>query len=150
MTKYYRNYEQLPRIDQPTHTMTDPFIEHINACIRQGNEHTNSLKSTIPTPNSGWQFLHSMLYKIICFMLLCTFKATVITCKTIEYVLETLSEAIISTPIAIHKWFYKPRIRHTKKHCKTSNGSGKFSHNLCASKQPCYNERNCKLGRHGC
>ena len=61
-----------------------------------------------------------MLYKIICFKLLCTFKVKVITCKTIKYVLETLTEAIISTPIVIHKWFNKPRIQHTKKHCKTS------------------------------
>ena len=78
------------------------------------------------------------------------FKAKVTTCKTIEYVLETLSKAIISTPIAIHKWFNKPRIQHTKKYCKTSKGSGKFSHNLRASKQPCYNKQNCKSGRHGC
>ena len=130
--------------------LTDPFIKHIDPHFHQGNEHLNSLKSTISTPNLRWQFLHSMLYKIICFTLLCTFKAKVITCKTIKYVLETLTEAIISAPIVIHKWFNKPRIQHTKKHCRTSNGSGKFSHNLRASKQPCYNERNCKMGHHGC
>ena len=128
--------------------MTDPFIEHINLHIHQDDQHPNSLTSTILTPNSGWEFLHSMLYKIICFMLLCTFKAKVITYKTIKYVLETLSEPIISTPIAIHKWFNIPWIQHTKKHCKTSNGSGKFSHNLCPNKQPCYNKGNCKSGRH--
>ena len=54
-------------------------------------------------------------------MLLYTFKAKVTTCKIIKYVRETLSKVIISTPIKIHKWFNKPRIRHTKKHYKTSN-----------------------------
>ena len=83
--------------------MTNPIIEHINPCIQQGDAHTNCLKSTILTPNSGWQFLHSMLYKIICFMLLCTFKAKATTRKTIEYVFETLSEVVISTPTAILK-----------------------------------------------
>ena len=82
-------------------------------------------------------------------MLFCTFKASATTSKTIVYVFETLSEVVISIPIAICNWFNKPRIRHTKKHRKTSNGSGKFSHNLRASKKSCYNERNCKSGRHG-
>ena len=118
--------------------------------IHQGNEHTNSLKLTFLTPNSGWQFLHSMLYKIICLMLLCTFKAKVTTCKTIKYVFKTLSEVVLSTPTTIHKWFNKPRIQHTKKHRKTSNNSGEFSHNLRASKKSCYNERNYKSGRQGC
>ena len=130
--------------------ITNLIIEHIDPHIHQGDEHLNSLKSTISTPNSDWKFLHSMLYKIICSMLLCTFKAKVTTCKTIEYVLETLSKAIISTPIAIHKWFNKSQIRCTKKHCKTSNGSEKFSHNLRARKQPCYNKQNCNSERHGC
>ena len=83
-------------------------------------------------------------------MLLCTFKASVTTCKTIVYVIETLSNIVISTPIPMYNWFNKPRIRHTKKHCKISNGSGKFSHNLRASKISCYNKRNCKSRRHGC
>ena len=89
-----------------------------------------------------------MLYKIICFMLLCTFKAKVTTCNTIVYVIETLFEVVISTPITIYKWFNKPRIQHTKKHCKTSNSSGNFSHNLHASKNSCYNKQNCNSGRH--
>ena len=128
--------------------ITDPIIKHIDPRIHQDDEHTNSLKSTISTPNSGWHFLHSMLYKTICFMLLCTFKAKVTTCKTIKYVFETLSKVVISTPTAIYEWFNKPWVRHTKKHRKTSNGNGNFSHNLRASKKSCYNERNCKSGRH--
>ena len=60
------------------------------------------------------------------------------------YLIDTLSNVVISTPIALYNWFNKPRIRHFKKHRNTSNGSGKFSHNLRASKKSCYNERNCK------
>ena len=81
-------------------------------------------------------------------MLLYTFQAKVTTCEPIAYVIETLSEVVISTPIVIYKWFNKPRIRHTKKHRKTNNNSGKFSHNFCARKKACYNKRNCKSGRH--
>ena len=53
--------------------ITDPIIEHIEPCIHQCDQYTGSLKSIILTPNSGYQFLHSMVYKVICFMLLCTF-----------------------------------------------------------------------------
>ena len=67
-------------------------------------------------------------------MLLCTFKASVTTCKTIVYVIETLSNVNISTLIAMYNWCNKPCILLTKKHCKTSNGSGKFSHNFRTSK----------------
>ena len=120
------NYQEwiIPPIVVGEMNMTDPIIEHIDPHIHQADEHPNSLTSTIPTPNSGWEFLHSMLYKIICFILLCTFKAKVNTCKTINHILETRSEVIISTPIAILKWFNKPRNQRTKKHCKTSNSSG--------------------------
>ena len=83
-------------------------------------------------------------------MLFCTFKATTITSKTIIYVFETLSEVVSSTPIAICNWINKPHIQYTKKYCKTSNGSGKFSNNLRTSKKPSYNEQNCKSGRHSC
>ena len=76
-------------------TMTNPIIKNIDPYIHQGDEHPNSLKPTILTPNSGWEFLHSMLYKIICFMLLWIFKAKVTTCKTIKYVLEILSKAMV-------------------------------------------------------
>ena len=117
--------------------ITDPIIEHIKPRIHQGNQHTGSLKSTISTPNSGYQFLHSMLYKVICFMLLCTFKASVTTCKAIIYVIETLSDIVISTPIVMYNWCNKPCIRHTKKHRKTSNDSDKFSHKIRASKKSC-------------
>ena len=136
------NYQEW--IDPPTVVgdtiITDPIIEHIEPCIHQGDQHTGSLKSTVSTPNSGYQFLHSMLYKVICFMLLCTFKASNTTCKTIVYVIETLFDVVISMPITMYSWFNKTRIRHTKKHCETSNGSGKVSHNLCASKKSCYNK----------
>ena len=146
------NYQEW--INSPTvvgdANITDPIIEQIDPRTHQDNEHTSSLKSTILIPNSGWQFLHSMLYKIICFMLLCTFKAKVPTCKTILYIIGTLFEVVILTPIAIYKWFNKSQIRHTKKHRKISNGSGEFSHNFCVSKKSCYNEQNCKSGRHGC
>ena len=90
-----------------------------------------------------------MLSKIICFILLCTFQAKNITCETIVCVIKTLSKAVVLTPIVLYKWFNKPRIQHTKKHRNTSNGSGKFSHNLCKNKKTYYNERNCKTGRHG-
>ena len=73
------------------------------------------------TDKSGYQFLLSMLCNIICFMLLCTFQARVTTWETFVCVIKTFPEAVVSMPIAIYKWFNKPWIQHTKKHCKTSN-----------------------------
>ena len=126
---------------------TDPFSEHIETHNHEGDQHRSNLKSNIST---GYQLLHSMFYKVIYFMLLCIFNAIVTTCKTFINVIDTLSDVVISTPIAMYNWFNKPRIRHSKKHCNTSNGSGKFSHKLRASKKSCYNKRNCEYGRHGC
>ena len=50
--------------------MTDPIIKHIDPHIHQDDEHTNNLKLTILTSNSGWQVLHSRLYN---FFALCYF-----------------------------------------------------------------------------
>ena len=143
----YQEWISPPTIVGDTNTI-NPIINYIDPHIHQGDEHTNIMKSTISTPNSGWQFLHSMLYKNICCMLILTFKARFTICKTVVYVIETLSEVVILKPIAIYKWFNKHWIQHTKKYRKTSNGSEKFSHNLRASKKSCHNKRNCKSGRH--
>ena len=52
-------------IDQPNFVrvtdIIDPIIRHIQPSIHQGDQQTVSLKSPIPTPNSGYQFLHFML-----------------------------------------------------------------------------------------
>ena len=66
-----------------------------------------------------------------------------------SYVLETLSETITSTPNAIFNWINKQRLIYTNKQRKTSHDSRKFSQNLCANKNLCYNKRNFKSGRHG-
>ena len=55
------------------------------------------------TDKSGCQFCISMLCKIICIMLLCTFQAKFTKCETIVCAIKTLSEAAISTPITIYK-----------------------------------------------
>ena len=78
-----------------------------------------------------------MFYKIIYFILFCTFKASAIPSKTIVYIFEVLSEVVTYTPITISNLINKPRFRYTKKEGKTSNGSGKFSHNLRACKNSC-------------
>ena len=101
------------------------------------------------TEESGYEFLISILYKFIYFLMLCAFQAKITSYDNIVHAIETLSEAVISTPIAIYKWFNKPRTRRTKKYHKASNGSGKFSHKLRNSKKSCYHNRNCKTGRHG-
>ena len=82
-------------------------------------------------------------------MLFCTFKASAITSKTTMYLFETLSKVITFKSNAISNWIYKPCIQYTRKEGETSNGSGKFSHNLCANKKSCYNKQNFKAGRHG-
>ena len=78
------------------------------------------------TDKLGRKFFISMLCKFICFILLCIFQAKITACETFVCAIRTLSKAVISTPISIYRWFNKPWTQHTKKHCKTSNGSGKF------------------------
>ena len=45
-------------------------------------------------------------------------------------------------------WKCTPAVRRNKNRDKTSHGAGKFSKKLCNSKNSCYNERNCKSGKH--
>ena len=102
---------------------TDLIMEHIEPHNNENDQHTSNLKSNVST---GSQLVHSMLYKVIYFMLICILKTSVTTCKTVIYVIDTLSDVIISTPITLYNWFNKPRIRHFKKHLNTSNGSEKI------------------------
>ena len=103
------NYQEW--FDPPTvvgnRDRTNPIIEHIKPHNHENDQHTSNLKSNIST---GSQLLHSMLYKVIYFMLICIFKASVTTCKTVVYVIDTVSDVVISTPIAMYNWFDKPRI----------------------------------------
>ena len=97
------NYQE--RVDLPTvlgdTDKTEPINEHIKPDFHDGEHHTGCLKSSILAFNIGYQFLHSMFYKIIYIMLFCRFKASAITSKTIVYVFETCSKIITSTPNTI-------------------------------------------------
>ena len=67
---------------------TEPVNEHIEPDFHNGEHYTGRLKSIISAFNRGYQFLYSMFYKIIYIILFCTFKASIITSKTIVYVLK--------------------------------------------------------------
>ena len=45
-------------------------------------------------------------------------------------------------------WKCTPTLRRDKNRDKASHGAGKFSKKLRNSKNSCYNERNCKSGKH--
>ena len=79
----------------------EPINEHIEPDFHGGKNHSGRLKSSISAFNIGYQFLHSVFCKIIYFVLVCTFKASAITSKTIVFVFETLSEVVTSTPIPL-------------------------------------------------
>ena len=103
-TETMDNYQEW--VDPPTVLGDTDKTEHINKHdkpqIYHGKHNIESLKLNISTPNTGYQFLHSMFYKIIYFILFCTFKANAITSKTLVYVYETLSKVVTSTPIFIY------------------------------------------------
>ena len=101
----YQEWTDLPTVLKHV-DKTEYIIKHIKH-VHEGKHHTGSLKPNISAPNTGYQFMHSMFYKIIYFMLFCTFKTTAITSKAIIYVLETLSGVVKSTPIAICNWINK-------------------------------------------
>ena len=46
------------------------------------------------------------------------------------------------------EWNSTPRHQQAYNHYKGSHGAGKYSRNLCAKKNWCFNKRNCRLGRH--
>ena len=46
------------------------------------------------------------------------------------------------------EWNSTPHVHWDKNRHKTSHGTVRFSRNLWVSKELCYNERNCKSGRH--
>ena len=106
------NYQEW--VDPPTvlgdTDKTKPINEHIEQHLHDSEHHKGRLKSNISASNTGYQFLHTMFYKIIYSMLFCTFKVSAITSKTIVYVFETLSKTVTSTPIAICNWINKLRI----------------------------------------
>ena len=89
-----------------------------------------------------------MFNKLIHLMLFCTIQASTTTRKAITHIYNTLTKTITSTPNAISNWIDKPHIWYTNNWHKTSHSGGKYSNNLCVSKNSWYNKRNCEFGKH--
>ena len=106
------------------------------------------LKPIISLFITRYHILQHMFNKFIHLMLFCTFGAITIAKKAIIHIYNTIFKTITSTPNAISNWINRPRIWYTNKQHKISHGIGKYSNNLCTSKNSGYNERNYKSGRH--
>ena len=95
--------------------------------------------------DTGWTIALHLIDKLIYLILLLSwiFQDIVLPClhssvdKACKIVLPHLPD-----------WKYTPTLRRDKNRDKASHGAGKFSKKLCNSKESCYNERNCKSGKH--
>ena len=125
-----------------------------------GNLHpytsTSTIMNKIPTVqifaspiiklfDNGWLFIHYLINKFI-YLILHWSSITSSYCinvvqVSIQHVFDIASDIL---PV----WEFTPRIHWVKKRSKSSHGAGKFSIKLRASKNPSYNNRNCKSGQH--
>ena len=95
--------------------------------------------------DTGWTIALHLIDKLIYLILLLSwiFQDIVLTClhSSVNYVCNIVLPHLPD-------WKYTPTIRRDKNRDKASHGAGKFSKKLCNSKDSCYNERNCKSGKH--
>ena len=82
--------------------------------------------------------------KFFYLMLICTWEVGSIP----RNIIASLDETLISAPNILPNWISKLRRQRHKNQHNTIHGGGKFSQNLCPSKNVWYNERNYKSGRH--
>ena len=95
--------------------------------------------------DNGWLFIHYLIDKFI-YLILHWLSITSSYCINAVQVLIQHVYDIASDILPV--WEFTPRIHWVKKRSKSSHGAGKFSIKLRASKNPSYNNRNCKSGQH--
>lgn len=107
---------------------------------------TGHSQSTIKPSDNGWLFIHYYLINKVIYLILHWSSITSSYCinavhLSIQHVYDIAFDIL---PV----WEFTPRIHQVKKRFKSSHGAGKFSIMLRASKNPSYNNRNCKSGQH--
>ena len=99
--------------------------------------------------DTGWNFVQCGFDNVIYSTLLLFTMFWNIMRNTSKRIQVLVNNACITTWDLLPKWNTTPLLqRQVKKRCKGSHGAGKYSWNLCASKNSCLNERNFKSGRY--
>ena len=106
---------------------------------------TGRLMPIIILFDTGWSFIQRMIDKLIYLILLWSWIFSSIAITSLHSLVNHLCNTVW---ILLPKWNSTPHIRRDKNCHKTSHGAGGFSRNLRVSKELCYNEHNCKSGRH--
>ena len=95
--------------------------------------------------DNGWLFIHHLIDKFIYLILYWSSITSSYCINAVHVLIQHVCD--IASDI-LPEWKFTPRIHWVKKRSKSSHGAGKFSIKLCASKNPSYNNRNCKSGQH--
>ena len=97
--------------------------------------------------DTGWTIALHLIDKLIYLILLLSwiFQDIVLPClhSLVNYVCKIVLPHLPD-------WKYTPTLCRDKNRDKASHGAGKFLKKLRNSKNSCYNERNCKSGKHNC
>ena len=95
--------------------------------------------------DTGWTIALHLMDKLIYLILLLSwiFQDIVLTClhASVNYMCDIVLPHLPD-------WKSTSTIRWDKNQDKASHGARKFSKKLCSKKESCYNERNCKSGKH--
>ena len=103
------------------------------------------LKPSIKLFDNGWNFIEHIIDKLIFLILLWSSIFSSFVIRSLHSLVKHVCDAAQNL---LSQWEFTPHIHRYEKRHKTSHGAGRCSQNLHASKELCYNERNCKSGRH--
>ena len=106
------------------------------------------LKPIIKPFDGGWNYILDLSCKLILLLVIWLWQCNNVLKKKITSLQISVIRVCWSTWNLFPQWISKPCIRKHKNHSKTSNGAGRFAHNLCECKRSQYNVWNCKSGRH--
>ena len=95
--------------------------------------------------NTGWTITQYMIDKLIYLILLLSWIFHDIVLPRLHSSIDYVCEIVLPH---LCDWKCTPTLCRDKNQDKTSHGAGKFSKKLRNSKNSCYNERNCKSGKH--
>ena len=95
--------------------------------------------------DTGWTIALHLIDKLIYLILLLSWIFQDIVLPRLHSSVNYVCKIVLPH---LPDWEYTPTLRRDKNWDKASHGAGKFSKKLRNSKKSCYNERNCKSGKH--
>ena len=95
--------------------------------------------------DTGWTIALHLIDKLIYLILLLSWIFQDIVLPYLHLLVNYVCNIVLPY---LPEWKYTPTLHRDKNRDKASHGAGKFSKKLRSSKESCYNERNCKSGKH--